>query len=171
MKTILLTIFTLLFLFSIIGCVHEMSWEERNAQRKIIEKEAFWKAHPCYRLVNGDMAHLDKCLRPEERHSPEQFTEIAKQEARKKCMEIANPSPGCEEWYVREGYRSFAKMMCNNKPDWPDCEDYWMEFSAYKCRLPSPEELKEENEREERERMIDTLHNIDKELIDLNSKF
>lgn len=86
-----------------------------------------------------------------------------------------------EVTHNKSAHEEFAEEMCRSKSDWPDCKDYWMEFTAWGCRIPEPEELREwykESERQDalfqqhidNEYLINTLEGIELELMDLNRR-
>lgn len=145
MKKILLTLIALWPLFSLLGCAHQLTWQEREAQRKQAEEAAYWGAPPCARLLidlkcNEGYDGLDRCLRPGERHSPQELAEMVsvKHWAEKVCAMDPKASSNCAEAAIRRGWikTSWQQEHCDRYKDAlhkQRCLDYQGEFEARHC--------------------------------------
>ncbi|MGO8990733.1 MAG: hypothetical protein ACLQGU_00310 [bacterium] len=97
MKKLLLVILAFGSVLLVLGCAHQMTWEEWEQREKQARLVAFWKKPVCDRLLEGGcMNNLSSCINPEERHSPEQLAEIVKEKA------TAEAKPFCREMAIRD---------------------------------------------------------------------
>lgn len=171
MKKIFLTLSVFGFVFFIFGCAHEI--HEMSYQERLAqyEKQHWRETDPCYRLWHGKI-DPNLGLRPEERHAPADISARAKRK---------------------------AKSMCKDQPYWSQCQDWWMEFTDWQCRVPKqyhitdsqklesyPNETfdqtlkrfyreEEESSRRfqeqiDRDFLLDILMDIDLQLMDLNNR-